>query len=299
MRRLGVVLGILALGACAYAFFSDSATLPMPGASYQERYAFWRVEFEKSDRAYVELIDSGRDLSYDDSHEVAHMAGELLYETIGLPGTALCTADFQYGCYHGFAGRALSDVGLVSVSDIRAACDSSPEPLGCIHGIGHGVLAFLGNEKLLEALRACASLKQESPVGGCFGGVFMEYNFNTMQSVAGISVRSFSENGANEPCEGLPNEFKIPCYFDQPAWWHAAATDTTADESDRFRSIGIRCAAIPPPYRNVCYQGIGNVIGPTSGYETTTMRAWCELLPLEGRESCQLFAEGHLRTRDL
>jgi hypothetical protein len=296
---------LLAAGALAAAFVSISALLmlqerPHGATPYQDRVAFWREEFSDDARgAYRRLIEESRHLSYDESHAAAHLGGELLYEIEGLAGIAACTAEYQFGCYHGFAGSALAREGLESVSALKSLCDTSPDALGCLHGIGHGVLAFLGNEKLVEALEVCASLEQTSPVGGCFGGVFMEYNFNTMQSDVGIAVRPFGEDAANEPCASLPDDLKIPCYFDQPAWWHAAASDGTADEAVRFGSIGKRCAMLESPYRRACFEGIGNVIGPTSGYNVPMMHAWCDTMPSDGRGPCFEFAEGHLKAERL
>jgi len=292
--KLAVALSAVFALVIAYAAYDRT---PAPaGTTYHEKYAYWEKEFEGDpDGAYARLVEQGRSLSYDASHELAHIAGEILFGSEGLHGIARCTADFEFGCYHGFAGRALSESGLGAVSDINGACAASDNPLGCLHGIGHGVLAFLGNGKLTEALDLCASLRQESPVGGCYGGVFMEYNFNTMQSETGISVRPFDEKAANEPCALLPEAYRVPCYFDQTSWWHAAATDGSASEMERFRAVGARCAAVASEYREACFQGVGNVVGPTSGYDETVMREWCDTMPIAGREECASFARGHLK----
>lgn len=288
-----IALPILLVFAATYVAY-DRTKSPSDG-NYEERYAYWRGEFEDGpDDAYARLVAYGGSLSYDASHELAHMAGEIVYEQSGMDGISICAPDFEFGCYHGFAGQALSEAGLDPVTGIDAACRASSDPLGCEHGIGHGVLAFFGNGELVQALAICASLRQESPVGGCFGGVFMEYNFNTMQSNVGIAVRPFGEADADEPCASLPEEFKIPCYFDQPSWWHAAATDGLRDERDRFRDVGARCAALAPAYKDACYQGIGNVVGPTSGYDAGVIEDWCGTMPEEGRDACRSFALGHL-----
>lgn len=292
--KFAVTISVALALALAYAAYDRTAT--SAGTTYQERYAYWQEEFEDDpDSAYAKLVTHGKSLSYDASHELAHMAGEIIFGSEGLQGIARCTADFEFGCYHGFAGRALSESGLGRVQEINAACTESSDALGCLHGIGHGVLAFLGNGKLAEALDVCASLGQESPVGGCYGGVFMEYNFNTMQSDVGIAVRPFEEEAAHEPCSSLPEKFRIPCFFDQAAWWHAAATDGSRDEEERFHGVGLRCAKLVPSFQTACYQGVGNVIGPTSGYDTTVMREWCDAMPAGGREPCFLFAKGHVK----
>lgn len=285
---------VFAIGLCVFSFVFFAQDQPVVSDLGLDKAA-WEVyaEHHSSDEMRTVLLAEGANLSYDDSHALAHIVGEVLYEKNGPLGIAACGTEFAYGCYHGFAGRALEEKGMDSISTVNESCLTSIDELGCQHGIGHGILAFLGNDQLLQALKACESLHQSSPVGGCFGGVFMEYNFNTMQSPSGIEVRPFMNVPAYEPCVSLPSDLQSACYFDQPAWWHASALPN-ASEKERFARDGELCSFVrDTENKETCYRGIGNVVAPTSGFSEPLMHEWCGMMP--GRSAETLCLEYALR----
>lgn len=268
-----------------------------PAPSFQALQKKWKGTFAHGDakKAYQEFVDAGAMMSYDNAHTLSHVIGEILYAQYGFGGLEKCGPDFSYGCYHGFAGRALSEHGVSSVADLDADCMKSADPLGCEHGIGHGILAFLGNEKLSQALTICGSLHQASPIAGCFGGVFMEYNFNTMQSKQGIEVRPYVPAQAYEPCATVvPSEYRAACYFDQPAWWRAAAASSSSSDAG-FSATGALCAKIAGSEdRDMCYRGVGNIVAPESAYDETMMRTRCATMPdAHARAICFTEAKQH------
>jgi len=302
--KVRVAILLAAFVVCAVLLFSVSRkpTVMTSDAAYQKEVATWNAVFAQKplETAYSEYLTAGNALSYDASHQLAHIVGQILYEKLGVQGISHCSADFAYGCYHGFAGEALYAAGLNSILQLEAACKESLDVLGCEHGIGHGILSFIGNSSLSEALKHCATLHQSSPVGGCYGGVFMEYNFQTMQSGSGIAVRTYDASHAYEPCASqVPPQFREACYFDEPAWWRAAATDAGSSDEARLRILAALCENIPTQEnRATCFNGIGNVIGPTSGYDATVMKKWCSVMPKkEDRDACLTTAQGHLRAR--
>lgn len=290
---LTIKLIIIALTACAAVFFAmNQFAVPTLGI---DRVAWGEyAEKHSPDEIRKAFVAEGSNLSYNDAHALAHIVGEVLYKKIGPSGIVACGTEFEYGCYHGFAGRMLEEKGMDSINDVNEGCLASPGPLGCLHGVGHGILAFLGNDQLLQALKACDDLHQSSPIGGCFGGVFMEYNFNTMQSPSGVEVRQFAATQAFEPCASLRSELQRPCYFDQPAWWHAAALPN-GSEAERFERDGELCSGVRGKVnRDTCYQGIGNVVAPTSGLSQPIMREWCGTMPDQNAEmECLEYAQLH------
>lgn len=262
----------------------------------------WEDKFNDSvEGAFAEYLTAGQTLSYDNSHKLSHIVGEILYRTSGIGGIAKCTSDFAFGCYHGFAGAALSARGLSVLSDIRGACANAGDAsvaFGCIHGIGHGILSYLGNRELSRALEACAPLSEGlSEVGGCFGGVFMEYNYNTMKSPDGIELRPFDSATAYEPCATeIPEKFRSACYYDQASWWHASLGKDNLTPEESYAKVGALCANVNGSrYRDMCYRGTGNVIGPGSVYEAPVMGKWCGLMPTaEAQDLCFHEALQHL-----
>ena len=276
-------------------------------SQYQKIEEDWKRRFEEQDpeRAYAEFLRAGNALSYYKAHSLSHIIGEIVFKRLGIRGIALCTPDFGYGCYHGFAGSALQDRGLALVADLNDACESVKNPrvaFGCIHGIGHGILAYVGNEELPRALEACVPLNDGvSDVGGCLGGIFMEYNYNTMRSLKGIDLRPYDIPHAYEPCATqIPERFRAACYYEQPSWWRATFGGNNADTLEQFKKVGRLCADIKgTSLRDICFRGAGNVIGPRSEYRPTVMRELCSAMPSDGsQDSCLHEALNHLLQSD-
>jgi hypothetical protein len=103
---------------------------------------------------------------------------------------ALCTADFQSGCYHGviqayFADARGGDAGLTP-GKLNGLCEPYRAPdkrwleFQCAHGIGHGVMA-VESHHLLRALDSCDLLADRFEKEACWGGAFMENVVNATQ----------------------------------------------------------------------------------------------------------------------
>jgi len=128
-----------------------------------------------------------------DGHVLAHGIGIAAYQS---PETvsqtfALCTADFQSGCYHGvvqayFADKRGGDAGGLSEQKLNALCapyrsnEKRWLQFQCAHGIGHGVMA-VESHNLLRALDSCDLLSERFEEEACWGGAFMENVVNATQ----------------------------------------------------------------------------------------------------------------------
>lgn len=270
--------------------------------SFQESMRVWEERFQTlgAERAYQTYLEEGRTLSYDEAHDLAHAMGEVLYRVYGEEGLSHCTADFAFGCFHGFAGFVLETKGLSVVEMLARACDVPGRGvyLGCMHGVGHGILSYLGSDDLREALLACPAYRSgEGDVGGCPGGIFMEYNFNTMQSPTGVAIRPPGGASLTEPCEnGVPKRLQPACFYEMPSWWRALEDVQGVPEIEQYRAVGARCAEVSDEHlRSVCFRGMGNVIGPQSDYDVSVMRTLCGTLPGKSAFAlCYGEALGHL-----
>lgn len=274
-------------------------------SEYQMMKAQWRDRFQRlpTEEAYAEFLRAGDKLSYYDAHLLAHVAGEVLYERFGVAGMRFCTVDFAFGCYHGFSGAAFLHDGLSITQGLRDACPQSSKEsfLGCMHGLGHGLLAHLGVSSLVAALDACAPLQKDEPIGGCLGGIFMEYNYHTVLSLDGYDLRPYDEAHAYEPCaHEIPDAYKPACYYELPSWWRAAFEEEGRSPDAQFKAIAKLCDAIEDrAMRSVCFNGTGNVIGPHSAYGVKTMRAWCSLMSdADAERDCLNGALAHLLDRE-
>jgi hypothetical protein len=127
-----------------------------------------------------------------DGHVYAHGIGISAYKT---PETvsetfALCTTDFQSGCYHGVIQAYFSDSrgtqGGVTPARLNTLCQPYRTPakrwleFQCAHGIGHGVMA-VEKHHLLKALDTCDLLADTFEKQSCWGGAFMENVVNATQ----------------------------------------------------------------------------------------------------------------------
>ena len=165
---------------------------------------------------YIKDTYRGQAGSSGNIHDLAHLAGNLLYLQKGLSGLKSCSPDFAFGCYHGFLDEAFRK-NLDHLSDAQQAClglgKEGSGPVGsCIHGIGHGVASFYSTTDLKKALATCRKLPSGSEF--CFDGVFMEF-------VRSAPENFFKKSDFLYPCDDLEKEFgytySFACGRNQPA----------------------------------------------------------------------------------
>lgn len=218
-----------------------------------------------------------------EQHTLAHTMGGVLYDMLGKDGLLVCDSSFSYGCYHEFLGRAIHYEGLNVVAALNQACanDLDTDAVACQHGIGHGILTYLGYEEspLRAALKKCDSFPGGDSIMGCYGGVFMEYNLRTMLAVDNIGMREPGDD-MRYPCTVLDAGYLPACYFWLPQWWSAMSEDTL---EDAYAAIGTWCReAGEDTYIRQCFEGAGNVAVH-----------WSDYVPTEAVKLCEIAADSH------
>lgn len=293
----GAILLLLLL--LAGAWFSRSLWLEGVGdtASLDQDFPAAASELRAQKKHWSELItQAGAEQAYAvfleeapkkslDTHAQAHAFGEALYESEGLEGLRVCDASFEFGCYHSFFGLAVNAEGIGALPKFDEACKSKyGNDLPCQHGIGHGILVYTDYDNLQDALELCETISS-LPTGGCSSGVFMEYNFHTMESVRGGDYLREPTENLYEPCDTLPQRFQASCYFEQVQWWQAVFKDD-------FARIGELCAALPAQSAEytACYNGVGNYIAASAAFDYDRMVALCGAMP--GADAQGLCHEG-------
>lgn len=263
-----------------------------------------RAQFEESIRtnggqeAYRLFSRAYEDMPFGTRHTAAHLFGETLYEIEGVPGVVACDSAFDYGCFHGFFIEAVSTEGLAVVVPLDEACQTTSVELAssCQHGIGHGIIEFLGQEKLAEALELCAQIQRSGPLGGCFSGVFMQYNAPRVATQDGTlqqTVRPLEDsNDPYDQCPTLDARFKPACYYSLPLWWKNLYQPA-------YDRIGKLCDEVPEQeFRTTCFFGLGTVIASSSDFEPGTIIQRCSMIAVEdGRERCLRTAAHSVATR--
>lgn len=233
--------------------------------------------------AYEEFKNEYASKDYSAQHNTMHLMGELLYEAEGVKGITVCDDSFAFGCYHGFFPRALSENGLGAMRELDRACvDKYGEGINaCPHGLGHGILEYLGHNSLNQALEKCADSIRPQDVRTCLGGVFMEYNFPTLigDGKAEKTTRPFNAANPYFPCDNtVPEKFMGICYYALGEYWLSVL-------SSDFEMISKFCSDISDVGLGVeCFRGLGNNIAPSNNYDVESVIGKCEQIKDEAGE---------------
>lgn len=242
------------------------------------RYSEWAklIDTLGVNRAYEKFKEINKKNDPGLAHTNAHNFGEVLYSKAGLDGVSVCDTEFAYGCYHTFLGSAIHFHGLEVVTGLNQKCidNLGSQALACQHGIGHGLVSYLGYDLdfVNQSLQICKNLPANDPIGGCYGGVFMEYNFENMLVEEG-KTRSYDKSDPLFPCDKLESSFTNSCYYWQPQWW---AQVLDGDNNTRFKKISNFCENLTvATNRDNCFIGIGNITGQLVNWDTAKAKQLC------------------------
>jgi hypothetical protein len=229
--------------------------------NYKETYNRWSQRFSQvgPSKTYEEFKKEYQDLTpFLKQHLLAHMFGSLLFNKMGIDGVAVCDDYSLYGCYHNFFAQAIMRDGLKAIPVLKEACSRMGEEvqLTCIHGIGHGLMPYLGKDKILEALKICEEISPEEissegqSLGGCSTAIFMEYTLSSASHL-GINPLPLDLNDPYSPCAEIPKKFLPACYLNLPRWW------MTVLEED-YTTVGKLCNGVKnESLRETCFFNIG------------------------------------------
>lgn len=256
----------------------SNPALGLQFGDFAEERTRWEKGMDEvgADNTYTEFKDEFAKKTYGVQHSASHIFGELLYDKLGIEGVSVCDSSFAFGCYHAFFGKAVAVEGIEVLPRFHQACIGKYGDLSlpCRHGIGHGIITFVGEDSLFDALELCASLSDE-PLGGCTSGVFMEYNFRTMSDPTGAAAltRPLGNSDPYEPCKSLASEFKQSCFFEIPQWWESVFAGD-------YEKIGQMCGqVVGEKERSACFMGAGNYIAPFSGHDVEKTIELCNKMP--------------------
>lgn len=290
--RIVAFLGVCIVGISFFASTSSvSATLSYD-AAWDDQVDHWEdvIKREGAADAYAEFAGYVSSQSVGWQHEAAHAFGSALFAVAGSDGITTCDMRFSFGCFHQFLGDAIQALGLESIPDLNSRCFDalSESPLSCQHGIGHGTLAAIGydDDALMQALAICRGLPGTDPIGGCYSGVFMEYNMRTMLAEA-AETRPYDGN-ALAPCDAVDDIYRPACFYWQPQWWRYGVFGDR-NSSDAFTEMGALCNlhATTSALRRACFEGIGNIVEQESGFDPAIASALCDAV--SSRSSDVLF----------
>lgn len=278
-------------------------TMPRHDAPPQSLSPYWqeRVQARGVKEAYADFARYVEDMPPERQHEHAHTFGRALYSAAGEKALSTCDSRFSFGCFHEFLGAAIADLGIASVARLNDGCFESlkESPLSCQHGIGHGVAAYFGYDEaaLRSSLEVCRTLARSDPIGGCYGGVFMEYNLQTMLGEEGRTRPFAEQRGEQFPCNALDQAFKPACYFWQPQWWgQVVRMGGETDMTRMYGKMGEWCSRAPFEVRRPCFEGMGNNVPPDADFVGAATRKLCEAASENARDQlyCKSYAANSL-----
>ncbi len=207
-----------------------------------------------------------------DVHLLAHTIGDILYKQQGMDGIKICTQDFRNACSHSVVIGLFIDRGIEALGDIAKVCRNAPGGSGaygmCFHGLGHGILAFVGYD-MTKAVGFCKQIGTKEfnyiETSECVGGVMMEMIGGVHDPIAWARQKDkyLKVDDPLFPCdqEFIPNIAKSNCYdYLTPHLWEVAGADMGNPTSQDFSKSFKYCSRLKGEeffYKDFCYGGFG------------------------------------------
>ncbi len=234
--------------------------------------------------ATVKLVAEAGDAVGELCHERAHVTGRTAYEIFGAAAFALASHECEAGAYHGATEAMFKDRGTANLeADVQTICGDSDVfffRLQCIHGVGHGLMAWTSYE-LYDALDLCDRLTTDRDQRACYSGVFMENVVGGLSGTMGHFTDYLSDDDPHYPCNALTYRYVPSCYL-----YHSTRM-LLLFEYDYAR-VAVECANAPEYGRYECYESFGRDLAaitlgdPAAGVrqchdviDGATERVWC------------------------
>ena len=210
--------------------------------------------------ATVSLVAQAGEVVGQLCHERAHETGRAAYEVFGAAAFALAGHDCEAGAYHGATEAMFNERGTINLeSDVQAICDSAAVfffRLQCIHGVGHGLMAWTSYE-LYEALDLCDRLETDRDQRACYSGVFMENVVGGLSGTMGHFTDYLSDEDPHYPCNALTERYVAPCYL-----YHSTRM-LIMFEYD-YEKVAEECAQAPQIAQYDCFESFGRDLAANS-----------------------------------
>lgn len=253
-----------------HSFFSESAasaitSVDMIAIAEQKgpELEYWVTE-AGTELVMQALLDnsltSGRDC-----HTAAHNVGRLSYELAGEAVFQSCSAECHSGCYHGGTEAYFRDHGIENLeANLNTICAADLNGFfthQCIHGVGHGLMAWTDYE-IIEALEFCDLLSHSQ--ASCYSGVFMENVVGGLADDADHFTEYLSDD-PHFPCNILPDQYIDSCYFYQTS---RMANLFNGD----MEKIAVACAEIDQTHQSSCFASMGRDVNAHYPEPTDALR---------------------------
>ena len=241
--------------------------------SFQDLSDYFRELAEKKGAPYAFEVLRRATLPPDtDPHLLGHLVGDMLYKQQGIGGIARCTDDFRNACSHSVVIGILSEHGEGSLPEIAKTCREAPGGTGaytmCYHGLGHGVLAYVGYD-LEAAVGMCETMGtpeyRNREYIECVGGAVMEMIAGVHDPLAWERQFDtyFKESDPLYPCDAafMPEATRDICYtYLTPHLFTATGGLPESSGPHDYRKAFALCESISEArlqQREACFGGFG------------------------------------------
>lgn len=224
-------------------------------AKNEDELSYW-LRILGGEKVMDALLEDAGGGSLIDCHTQAHQTGRLAYDIYGAKIFSEGDASCHSGFYHGGMEAFLAGEGTTGLAEkIKNLCSVFATSFGnfeCLHGVGHGVMAYEDYD-MQEALGVCDELGDQFSKTSCYGGVFME-NIVTGQGI-GASPSHKTEWVSDDPhfpCNALAHDYdrEFQCYQMQTSWM------LTLYNYD-FERVANECLNSPEDMKSVCFKSLG------------------------------------------
>jgi hypothetical protein len=189
-------------------------------------------------------------------HPITHVIGRVAIEKYPTLSEAYTYGDsFCWsGYYHGALEGIIAKMGRAEVpNQLNTICADIPgkerysfDYFNCIHGLGHGLMAYT-NHELFDALTLCDRLEGIWEKRSCYGGVFME---NLIVDNNNHATTYLDPKDPIYPCNAVPDTYKTDCFLMQTSYM----LKVTGNDYAKVFSL---CSTVGDGYRQTCYQSLG------------------------------------------
>lgn len=232
-----------------------------------------------------ELVLDSEGGSKIDCHQEAHFVGRIAYKfeakKVFKKPNYNCHSGFLHGAMEAFIAE---NKGQNLVDQVYKLCQNFETQFGkfeCLHGIGHGFLAYEDYD-LPEALKLCQNLPSDYSKDTCLGGLFME-NIMVASGKGAVSghATNWVSNDPYFPCNGIDKSYQIQfqCYQMQ--------TSRMIQLSNYdFNFISQACQGAPKNMISVCFTSMGRDLAGYVLRDHQKIVDHCNRIPKEYFRDC-------------
>lgn len=209
-------------------------------------------------------------------HPLAHVIGHAAIEKYPTVSEAYTHGDsFCWsGYYHGALEGVIAKMGRANVpNELNTICADIPgkerysfDYFNCVHGLGHGLMAYT-NDELFEALSLCDRLEGTWEKRSCYGGVFME---NVIIDNTNHVTKYLKPEDPIYPCNAVADTYKTDCFLMQTSYMLKAT-------GNDYRKVFALCSGVGDGYRQTCYQSLGRDASGQNSSNAEITKARCLL----------------------